>query len=216
MVFLIGSAAAFWYYRTDENKQEGTVMKGFNNIKFHIGSITFASIVITIITIMRMLAQSAQNSRNGALAIIACCVACILSCIEELVKVLNHNAIIVESITGENYIDSAKSAIGLIFDNIGVFMIVDFFVDFMEIYATIFAVLIPAFIGGGIIYSIESPSENSITFAVYGGIIILLLALLMSNVILGMMEEVLASIFIFYSLDMKLKRMGVKVDNIPR
>ena len=125
------------------------------NLRYHIGSITFASFVITVITVMRILAQAAQSrADNMVIQCIGCCVACILSCIEELVKVLNHNAIIVEVITAEGYIDSAKSAIGLIFDNFGVFIIVDFFVDFMEVYATIFSVLIPAILGGGIIYAI--------------------------------------------------------------
>ena len=125
------------------------------NLRYHIGSITFATFVITVITVMRILAQAAQSKAdNMVIQCIACCVACILSCIEELVKVLNHNAIIVETITAEGYIDSAKSAIGLIFDNFGVFIIVDFFVDFMEVYATIFSVLIPAILGGGIIYAI--------------------------------------------------------------
>ena len=42
-----------------------------------------------------------------------------------------------------------------------------------------------------------------------------MLALLLSNVILGMLEEALAAIFIFYSFDRKLRMMGIPVDNIP-
>ena len=189
-------------------------MKGFLNLRYHLGSISFASIVITIITMLRILAQS-QNSDNGALRLIACCVECILRCIEELVKVLNHNAVICMAVTGEGYIDSAKTAIGLIFDNFGVFIIVDFFVSFMEVYATIFSVLIPAVIGGGIIYSVDG-TENAITYAVWGGVIIFLLALLLSNVILGMLEEALACVFIFYSFDRKFRSMGLPVHNIPK
>lgn len=56
------------------------------------------------------------------------------------------------SVTGEGYIDAAKSAIGLIFDNFGLFIIIDFFTEFIEIYAIIFSVIIPAIIGGAIIY----------------------------------------------------------------
>lgn len=51
MVFLVAVACAYWYYQFEEN----SVMKGFNLIKYHLGSITFASIVITIITMMRIL-----------------------------------------------------------------------------------------------------------------------------------------------------------------
>lgn len=75
-------------------------MRGFNYVKYQIGSITFGSIVITIITIMRMLANNQRRGGGGIGAILACIAACILSCIEELVKVLNHNSVIVMAITG--------------------------------------------------------------------------------------------------------------------
>ena len=210
MVFAVASAVAYWYYQAENTN----VMQGFLNLRYHFGSVAFGSLVITIITVMRVLAES-QKSNNGILGVIACCVACLLSCIEGLVKVLNHNAIICMSVTGEDYIDSAKSAIGLIFDNFGVFIIIDFFGDFMGVYSVIFAVLIPALIGGGIIYSTDGTDQASV-YAIWGGVIIFLLGILLSEVILGMFEEVLSSIFIFYCFDQKFRSMGIPVNNIPR
>lgn len=67
---------------------------------------------------------------------------------------LNHNAIIVMAMTGEDYIDSAKTAISIIFENMGLFMIVDFFTDFLGIYSMIICVIVPALLGGGLIYAI--------------------------------------------------------------
>ena len=55
----------------------------------------------------------------------------------------------------------------------------------MEVYSVIFAVLIPALIGGGIIY---------VNLCNLVRIIIFFLALLLSEVILGMLEEILSSI----------------------
>ena len=211
MVFAVASAVAFWYYQNENTN----VIQGFLNLKYHLGSVAFGSLVITIITVMRVLAETQKANNNSCLGCIACCMALLLSCIEELVKVLNHNAIICMSVTGEGYVDSAKSAIGLIFDNFGVFIIIDFFVDFMEVYSVIFAVLIPALIGGGIIYASDGTDFAS-TYAIWGAIIIFFLALLLSEVILGMLEEVLSSIFIFYCFDQKFRKMGIPVHNIPR
>lgn len=65
-------------------------------------------------------------------------------------EVLNHNAVIVMSVTAENYIASAKSAIALIFNNFGLFYVVDFITNFIQLYSLIFCVLIPSLIGGGL------------------------------------------------------------------
>ena len=67
MTFLVASACAYWYYQSNDN----SVLRGINNIKYHLGSICFGAIVITIITILRMLASSARRA-EGAARIAAC------------------------------------------------------------------------------------------------------------------------------------------------
>jgi hypothetical protein len=57
MVFLIASACAYWYYQSESN----SVLRGINNIKYHLGSICFGSIVITLVTIMRILASGKKT-----------------------------------------------------------------------------------------------------------------------------------------------------------
>jgi len=138
------------------------------------------------------------------MAVVACLIRCILRCIEELVKVLNHNAVIVMALTGESYCDAAKSTISIIFDNFGLFIIVDWINDFVEFYGIIICVLIPAVLGGVISYY-NSPASVATTVAVFVGIAILLLAIIVSDVILGVLTETLSSIFIFYSFDRKFR-----------
>lgn len=84
------------------------------------------------------------------------------------------------AVTGEGYIDAAKSAIGLIFDNFGLFVIVDFFTEFIELYAIIFSVIIPAIIGGIAIYTTTDDPTLAMNDAIWGGLIILLLAIVIS------------------------------------
>lgn len=76
MTFLIASACAYWYYQLDSN----SVLKGINHLKYHLGSICFGSIVITIITIMRILAQT-RKTDNGIVKLVGAIVTCLLQCI---------------------------------------------------------------------------------------------------------------------------------------
>lgn len=75
----------------------------------------------------------------------------------------------------------------------------------------IICVLFPSFIGGIIIYYVES----NMTAAIWGAVIILLLASIISSVIIGMLDEALSCIFIFYCFDKKFHEMGIQVNNVP-
>jgi len=76
MVFAIATAAAYWYYRQDKN-----VLSGFGTLRYHLGSITFASIVITVITLMRRAADAKSQKNEGILGLVFCMIACLLKCI---------------------------------------------------------------------------------------------------------------------------------------
>lgn len=80
-----------------------------------------------------------------------------------------------------------------------------------------FIALVPAFIGGGIIYKIQQAQSNPLAsnFAIYGGIIIFFLAILICSVIIGVLLQALNSIFIFFCLDLRFKNMGLNTYNIP-
>ena len=70
MVFLIASACAYWYYQSENN----SVLRGINNIKYHLGSICFGSIVITLITLLRIIASAKKS--EGPTRIIAALAEC--------------------------------------------------------------------------------------------------------------------------------------------
>lgn len=212
MTFLVASACAYWYYQSKDN----SVLRGVNNIKYHLGSICFGAIVITLITILRMLASTARRA-EGAARIAACIAECILRCIEDIVKALNCNAMIVMAMTGEGYIDSAKSAVSLIFDNLGLFIVIDYFANFYNLFTTVFVGLVPAFIGGGIIYYMELAAGNPLasSYAIWGGIIIFLLSTLISSVVIGVLILSLNCIYIFFCFDKKFISMGMEPRNIP-
>ena len=90
---------------------------------------------------------------------IKCIITCLLQCIEGIVQVLNHNAIIVMSVTGEGYVDAAKSTVGLIFSNFYLFIVVDFITGFIEFYAFILCALLPSAIGSLMIAAKLAPQR---------------------------------------------------------
>lgn len=58
MVFLIATATAMWYFKIDGNY----IFKGLSYIcNGHIGSLTFASIMVTVVS---MLKSAASNNNN--------------------------------------------------------------------------------------------------------------------------------------------------------
>ena len=57
-VFLIATACALWYYDIDQN----FLCTGIKRIiRYHIGSITYAAVLITIITTLKQMANNARD-----------------------------------------------------------------------------------------------------------------------------------------------------------
>lgn len=69
MVFLVASACAYWYYQSDDN----SVLRGLNNIKYHLGSICFGSIIITIISVLKVM-RGNSSRQSGLTKCICICI----------------------------------------------------------------------------------------------------------------------------------------------
>ena len=216
--FLIATACADWYYSVEDNYY--TTAIGRIN-RFHIGSITFGAIIITIITLLRRAAQdeSAEQAGEGnaALACCLCLIACCLQCIEDIIRVLNHNSIIVMSVTGESYIDCAKTAISIIFENFGLFYIVDFIGDLVTFFGVLATVGIPTFLAVIILGYADlgqSPTNKTEEVA-YTAIAVFFLSVLIASLIISLIGEALSCVFIFYCFDKKFRGMGIHIPNTP-
>ncbi len=212
-VFCVGVAAAYWYYRMPEK----SVFSGCSKARFNVGSFTFASTVITIVTIIRNLVQQQADDADGIFALLLCLVQCVLSCFEALLEVLNHNAVIVMSVTGEGYIDAAKSTVSLIFSNFGVYYIVNFFSNFVNFYGTVMCVVGPSLLGAYLTWRAEDKLDNNDRerSAIIIGVFIFILALIFSQIIIGVLTEALSCMFIFYSFDSRFRKEGIPVNNMP-
>ena len=77
MVFLIATATAMWYFNIEGN----FITKGFKNLwNGHIGSLTFASIIVALISFMK--SSSNNNNQNSAASCCICIMKCCFSMIE--------------------------------------------------------------------------------------------------------------------------------------
>ena len=85
----------------------------------HLGSITFASLIITPIKIVNIIADSAHKSPDNMCAQVSICFLkpCI-SLVEGLVKTLNRYSIITIAFTGEGFVSGAKSAAVIALSNL--------------------------------------------------------------------------------------------------
>jgi hypothetical protein len=143
--FLVATCCAYWYYGVEANY---CTTGSWTMNRFHLGTLTFGALIITILAILkRLVSNESNNQSNQCMQVCLCILACCLSCIENLIKTLNHYSIIVMSVTGENYINSAKTALSIIFENFALFYIVDMMADIITFLGIIITVGIPTLTG---------------------------------------------------------------------
>ena len=215
-MFLVSTACAFWYYGNDEDNYFCTGSGWLN--KCHIGSLTFGALLVAIISFLRRLVanEAAEQAGEGncCCSIMLCCVACCLGAIESLLKVLNQNSIIVMAVTGESYLDSAKSAVGIIFENFGLFNIIEIFDTVLLIAGVLICAGIPA-VGIFLILQftidpVPEPFEMAIAI-----ILVFFITAIFVAYIINILGLALNCVFIYYCLDKRFRTFGIHIPNAP-
>ena len=69
---------------------------------------------------------------------------CCLKALEDLLRVLNHFTVILMALTGEGYIEGAKSTMGLLWKELGLLNITNIICNFLVFWGLILSVGIPA------------------------------------------------------------------------
>jgi ABC-type proline/glycine betaine transport system permease subunit len=91
------------------------------------------------------------------------------------------------AVTGEDYIDSAKSALSLIFDNFMLFYIIDLVGGLIKFAGIIFICALPGVIGFFILKgTAENPEDTN--YLTFGTLIIVLIAILIGTVFLSVLS----------------------------
>lgn len=120
-------------------------------------------------------------------------------------RLLNHYATLSMSFTGQGYIDSAKTAGLLIFNNGALFGVIDTVTRLLVFSAVVVCVALPAFISA----LVMNLSTTDGLFGVGGQVItIILLTAITTMMLLTPFTETLSAIFLFYCMDKRLVESG--------
>eukprot|EP01017_Pseudomicrothorax_dubius_P020155 TRINITY_DN22089_c0_g1_i1.p1 TRINITY_DN22089_c0_g1~~TRINITY_DN22089_c0_g1_i1.p1 ORF type:complete len:229 (-),score=80.58 TRINITY_DN22089_c0_g1_i1:16-660(-) len=137
---------------------------------FHLGSISFASFILTVIQIMKALAESAKNQAkregNIGMLILAACLTCLLKCIESLFKFLGKHAMIQIALTGKNFCDAAVDGFWLIFRFAFLFNMVENLKGIFLFLAQLFIAIIPIVLGFAWSIFAVNPEHEIPTFTI--------------------------------------------------
>jgi choline transporter-like protein 2/4/5 len=123
----VAGVVARFYFRKDEEKAclccKGWICKSFwQAIRYHIGSLAFGSLIITICKVIRAaieyVDQKTKNKQTTFVKVVIKCMKCCLWCLEKFLKYLNRNAYILIAINGYSFCRGCGSAFQLILRNI--------------------------------------------------------------------------------------------------
>jgi hypothetical protein len=206
-VFLIASAVGQWYYQRNANCCAGLG----NLLCSHLGSLTFASIIITLIKLVQMALDSAQREADNCyVKICICCIQCCVSSIEALIQTLNHYAIIIMSLTGQGFVDSAKTGGIIIFSHPALFGSLGSVSGFIVLSGILFLTILPTVVGVFVTVAMGLKEVAPIT-----GCFTFIISCIIAVYFLGTLSETISSMFVYYCFDRQLQIYGVRELNPP-
>lgn len=121
---VLAGAFATWYWTMPKSNLESfpVTTSLSRTVRYHLGTIAFGSLIITIIRMIRMLLDSLQDSlkksNNVAAKILVACLECVFAWLESLMKFINRNAYILTAVHGYNFCKGAREAFSLLMRNI--------------------------------------------------------------------------------------------------
>ncbi|KAL4235863.1 hypothetical protein ACF0H5_004251 [Mactra antiquata] len=118
----IAGAVSVWYFTRNKSSISLPVLKSiWRIIRYHIGSIIFGCLILTIVMFIRLLLSFVENRLRGKEHPIAVflfkCFKCCLWCFEKFIKFLNSNAYIEIAIYGYGFCEAAREAFQVIIKN---------------------------------------------------------------------------------------------------
>lgn len=201
MVFLVGGEIAIWFYKSTEY----SIAAPFKwLIRAHLGSISLGAFLIALIKTAQfiILMGRARNAKGiGAiLAVVACMLRCILVRLEFWTRIINNYAVILMSLTGHGYLDSALTGGAIIFSNPVAFTSFSLISYFIRVAGTFTCAFIPTLVSYFLFDSLGVPNN---LIAVGMGIV-LFFSIMVSVVLLETFVEAMDSMFVFYCLEARM------------
>uniref|UniRef100_A0A670I5R8 Choline transporter-like protein n=1 Tax=Podarcis muralis TaxID=64176 RepID=A0A670I5R8_PODMU len=138
-------ASYYWAFKKPQDIPACAVCNAFvRTLRYHIGSIAFGSLILTIVQLIRIVLEymdhKLKGSGNKVAKCLLCCMKCCFWCLEKFVKFLNRNAYIMIAIYGKNFCVSAKNAFMLLMRNAARVVVLDKVTDLLLFFGKLLVV----------------------------------------------------------------------------
>ncbi|CAG9816336.1 unnamed protein product [Phaedon cochleariae] len=188
---VIAGAVATWYFSKNKHNLDSPITRSASIVfRFHLGSIFFGSLVITIMAIIRALLSSITKNKN-----LKACVDFCTGTIESFLKFLSKNSYILTAMHGKPFFKSGKRAAKIIFQNAVNIASVNYIGDFVLGMAQLLIVLISLLITAGVM----SGAEGNYVGAVY--VIVFIVSLAVAVTFFSIFETTIDTIFLCFCED---------------
>jgi solute carrier family 44 (choline transporter-like protein), member 2/4/5 len=134
---VLAGTFARWYWTLRKEDVPFFTVTGsiYRAFRFHLGTIAFGSLIITICRIIRIILEyidkKLRKFDNEVTKAIMCCCRCFFWCLENFLKFMNRNAYIMCAIHGKNFLSSSKDAFNLLMRNMLRVIALDQTTDFL-------------------------------------------------------------------------------------
>lgn len=134
---VLAGTFARWYWTLRKDDVPFFTLTGsiYKTFRFHLGTLAFGSLIITICRIIRLVLEYIDNKLkkydNELTKAIMCCCRCFFWCLENFLKFMNRNAYIMCAIHGKNFLSSAKDSFNLLMRNVLRVIALDQTTDFL-------------------------------------------------------------------------------------
>ncbi|XP_072399790.1 choline transporter-like protein 1 isoform X2 [Diabrotica undecimpunctata] len=160
---VIAGAVAKWYWSKNKNNLDSPICSSAGFVfKYHLGSVAFGSLIITIIAIIRALLTSLTKNKAVKAIVDAC-----IGALEDFLKFLSKNAYILIAMHGKPFYKSGKRAAKIIFQNAVNIVSINFVGDFVLGMAQMLIVLISLLITVGLMHGTEGDYQSVVYLIVF-------------------------------------------------
>ncbi|XP_057661359.1 choline transporter-like protein 1 [Diorhabda carinulata] len=188
---IIAGAIAKWYWAKNKNFLDSPIGTSAKvAFKFHLGSVAFGSLIITIIAIIRSILQSLTKNKAVKAVVDAC-----IGALESFLKFLSKNAYILIAMHGKPFYKSGKRAAKIIFQNAVSIVSINYVGDFILGMAHLLVILISMMITVGIM----TGADTEYSFIVY--LIVFLVSLFVAMTCFSTFETAIDTIFLCFCED---------------
>jgi choline transporter-like protein 2/4/5 len=228
VVYIVSGTTGHWYWNgaPDSGDSYGNhpmVMSTWVPLRFHMGTIAFGSLLISLVQLVRYVAayleaKTQNQTTSRTVKIIWCLVHYCLKCLEMCVRFISRNAFIMSSMYGENFCTSARMAFSTIMSNLAQVALVNFLGDIILRFGQFFITITACFACW--LYLDHDPRYG------FGGslelhtfwfpvLVTALLAWFVGNEVLSVYDITVETLLLQYCQDIKLSRVDPNRPTLP-